>query len=514
MQNIALSNYTLPGAITVREDAFAHIGLGVEVLIPKGAKSGDSWELTIEPYRTPLALAFTTQGHDLFITSPSELLSKIQGNLVLTPNETIATINLPNKPATVVPNYRSSMLVSFFNHLFLVRDRTLIWTDLDNVWEWQPAQTNEADFRTLEWESYDSTGLIRCADLLYVHFPNAIYEVTYVGKPTVVRIVAKVHGIGNITPRALVVHNNIQFFIGSDNFYIWSTETGLNAIGRDVWKRFVAIRGDIQDIWSYVDQRNNEICWVSGTRIWAFNFLEKHWSIYSTDGILSHATSPWNPPTPGITTDLPELPSTISPVLPNGVENLWVTEKAICREHRYGEELTKCLPFSQPFLETDDISYEDQHFVKRVDLLMIDARSQHPWVGVRVRISGRDFITHPSRWINCGLWTQQLKQKQIDFPAVAGKVLKFRFELVDSLSWNGLLPNGGLQLNGIPLDIANGQIRMDGSREDFLGRQFGTLDGTQTLEEVCAGPKIGFFELNAWGERVDLPAQLTVGPDK
>jgi hypothetical protein len=86
--------------------------------------------------------------------------------------------------------------------------------------------------------------------------------------------------------------------------------------------------------------------------------------------------------------------------------------------------------------------------------------------------------------------------------------------LVDSLSWNGLLLNGGLQLNGIPLDIANGQIIMDGSREDFLGRQFVTLDGTRTLEEMCAGPKVGFFELNSWGERVDLPPQLAVGPDK
>lgn len=512
MQNIALSNYPLLGAITAREDAFVHIGQGIEVLVPKGAKSGDAWELKLTPFTTPKHLDHTILGHNLFIASNQEILSQIQGNLVVTPNEASATFNIPNTAAKCVQDYRTNMVEAFFNHIFVVRGRTLLWTDLDNVWEWQPHPTNEADFRIIEWESCDATGLARSSDNLYLHFPNAIYEVTYVGKPTIVRITAKVHGIGAVTPRSLVVHNNIQFFIGSDNFYVWSPDVGLNAIGKDVWKKFIAVRGPLNAIWAYVDQRNNEICWVSDSRVWAFNFLEKHWAIYSTDGILDHASSTWTDPTPGIVAGS-EWPTIIDKVSVVGLENLWVTENAVVREQRWNDPLTGCISMSIPFLETDDISYEDQHFEKRTDLVLVDAKSQHPWVGLRVRVSGRNFITHGSRWVDCGLWTQRLPQHQLNFPAVSGKVLKFRFELVDCLAWNGLLPNGGLQLNGIHLDIANGEIIMDGRRNDFLGHQFICADGTQSLAEVVAGQRSGFFEINSWGERVILPSEV-YGPDK
>ena len=167
------------------------------------------------------------------------------------------------------------------------------------------------------------------------------------------------------------------------------------------------------------------------------------------------------------------------------------------------------------------MTYGDLHLVKRCDLIMLDMRTRYPWLGVRVRVSGRDFVTHPSRWVDCGVWTQAHRGKQIDFRAVAGKVLKFRFELEDGLGWSGLLPNGGLSLDGKRLDIANGEIMMDGTREDFLGRQFAVLDGTQVLGEMesqtVGNPELvnhlGFAELNAWGERVDLP-QILVGPDK
>jgi hypothetical protein len=517
METRVLSNEFVMNATFTPNDAFVSIGYGIEVMLPKDAKSGDSWVLHIEPYKTPKHLASTVQGKDLFITSEQQILSQIQGNLVLSPNDTKQVVNLPNRAPQAQLNHRSSSLVSFFNHLFLTKGRTLWWTDLDNVWEWLPHPHSEADFRTIEWETENITGLVRSEDKLFVHFPTAIYHVAYVGKPTIINIQGRVHGVGCVTPRALVVHNSIQFFLGSDNFYLWSIDTGLNVIGQDVWKRFVRSRGPLEETWAYIDLRNNEICWVSGDYIWAFNFIEKHWQKYSTDGIVDHASAPWSLPYPA----LDETLSTIDQDQIDGLENLFVTEQAVCREARANDPLVKCLEFSQPYLESDDITYGDLHLVKRCDLVMLDMRTNFPWAGVRVRLSGRDFVSHPSRWVDCGLWTQNHFGKQIDFRAVAGKVLKFRFELEDGLQWNLLLPNGGLSLNGKRLDIANGEIIMNGSRCDFLGRQFQVLNGTQSLGELSSqtigNPELlnhlGFAELNAWGERVDLPQSL-VGPDK
>ena len=504
MINKVLSTYPHTNALTVPTDAFVSIGEGLEVMLPVGAKSGDSWLITLEHFKTDRPVVHTTQGRETFITSSTELLSQLQSNLVTCPNDTKQVFKLPEREPISQPNHRSDMLVSFFNHLFLVKGRTLWWTDLDNPFEWAPHPHNEADFRIIEWETESATGLTRSADKLYLHFPNAIYEITYVGKPSIVTIVARVHGIGCVTPRSLSVHNTVQFFIGSDNFYAWSPETGLATIGQDVWNRFIAQRGPLHETWSYVDQRNNEICWVSGPNIWAFNFIEKHWQKYSSDGILSHTTVPWLAPVGSETT--------IEKDQIDGLENVWVTDSTVCREARFDDDISRCLTMTQPYLESDDITYGDLHFIKRCDLIMLDMQTSFPWTGVRVFLSGRDFVSHPNNWVDCGVWTQDSPGKQIDFRTIMGKVLKFRFELVDSLHWNGLLPNGGLSLNGKTLDIANGEIIMNGNRTDFRGRQFLQLDGTVSIEQTNT-PRLGFAELNAWGERVDLP-QTLIGPDK
>lgn len=517
METVILATDFTAGAQPASTEAFVSIGHGLEVMLPRDVKNGDSWILHIEPFVTPQHLAHTIQGRDLFVCSEHQILSQIQGNLVLSPNDTKQTINLPNRKPVAQPNHRSTMLVSFYNHLFLTKGRTLWWTDLDNVWEWFPHPHNEADFRTLEWETENITGLVRSEDTLFIHFPNAIYDVKYVGKPTIVRIDERVHGIGCVTPRALVVHNSIQFFLGTDNFYLWSVNTGLNVIGQDIWKRFIKTRGTVESTWAYVDQRNNEICWVSGNSIWAFNFIEKHWQRYSADGILDHCTTSWSPRYPALDESL----SSIGIDYPDGLENLSVTEGAVCREAREGDSVVGCLPMEKPYLESDDITYGDLHLFKRCDLVMLDMRTAFPWMGVRVKVSGKDFVSHGNRWVDCGVWRQELRGKQLDFSAVSGKVLKFRFELEDGLEWNGLLPNGGLSLNGKRLDIANGEIMMNGTREDFLGRQFAILDGTRVLDDMQTQTlgdaelvnHFGFAELNAWGERVDLPTIL-VGPDK
>ena len=518
--NISIADYPVANTTLVTDKAFVPIGFGLEILLPKQAKNGDSWVITVEQFKTPSPLSSAMLGNHLLVASDKNALSIIQNNIVFAPNTSRNCFEFENHQPVPIPDSKTNLIACFYNHVFLAKGRTLWWSDLDDIWEWHPLPENEADFREIEWESYDISGLIRVNDLLYIHFPNCIYEVKYIGKPSIVHISAKVHGIGCVTKRSLAVHNSIQFFLGSDNFYIWSPETGVAPIGSDIWKKFVLTRGDVEDIWSYVDQKNNEICWVSGDFIWAFNYIERHWSKYSTDGVLDHTTVGWTKPQITITSDLEnlsELMPTIEKVYPDGLENLWVTAGAIVREQRWYDLIDECLPQTCPFLETDDITYGDLHFHKRIDLVSFDAKYEFPWEGVRVLVAGRDYVTHSCNWVDCGVWTKQDKAKHLDFRTVQGKVLKFRFVLQDQLVTQADRPNGGLTLgdDGRVMDagdIWDGTLCFDGSHVSW-GRQFRRLDGTVSLSEFSAPYRFNFFELNAWGERVDLPSIL-VGPDK
>lgn len=232
---------------------------------------------------------------------------------------------------------------------------------------------------------------------------------------------------------------------------------------------------------------------------------------------------------------------------PIGAENLYLTSEKVCRDQREGDDLSKCLELKSPFLETDDITYGDIHFHKRVDLVLLDGSYDFPWMGVRVWVSGRDYISEKKKWVNCGVWTQDKKSKQLDFPAVSGRVLKYRFELLSDLDL-GAGFDGGVRLDGRRPDVCDGRFGFDGV-EDLMPRQIPVLDGVYSwdgfeilhprnevfgvdgqgvMHPVITSPytytdttrvlklqgcRLNWFDLAAWGERVDLP-QVVTGPDK
>lgn len=515
IENKTLSTSFNPTALLGSDVAYTNIGHGLEVLLPKDLKSGDQWLIEIDPYVTEESLASTLQGDQLFVTSSLEILSAVQHNIVIEQNSTKESYVLLNTAPVPCPNFRSRFLATYFNHLFWLEGRVLRWTDLNNIWEWVPHPHNESDFRELEWECENATALVRVGDHLYLHFPDSIYRISYVGKPAIVQVEQAVHGIGSVSARGLIVQNNVTFFVGPDNFYLHSPQTGLQTFGNDVWKRFVRDRGPIDDLWAYVDLRHNELCWVSGGLIFAFNFVEKHWCLYSADGILDHVSCGWLPDTPVDLDSVPESALIIDRDKIDDLESVWVTEDAVLREVRENDSLARVHPMEQPFLATDDITYGDLHTNKKVDLMMIDADVRWPWTGFRLYVSGKDYVTQGDNWIDCGLWTSWRRDRQVDFPSVAGKALRFKFVLEDCLNWSGLLPNGGLQLDGKLLDVADGQIIMNGSRGDFLGRQFMTLylDGRQTFDQMVNDQRPHYSDINAFGERVDLSKTL-IGPDK
>lgn len=501
--NITASGVKLAGGVDIvtQEDCWTPIGYGLEVLIPPDAINGDSWTLDVTPFTTPERVAFANINNTIAITSNYELISLITSNIVVSYNNTAHTFNYPDKRPKCHINHRSEHLTFFYNHLFLAHNRTLWWTDLDNLWNWYPTPSSEADFRDIEWETHPITALTKFNDVLFVHFPNCIYTCEYVGKPTIVKITNRICGAGAVGSRCACATKSALFFLGADNFYLWSPDKGLQAIGAEVWGKVTQQITDVSSIWCYVDQRNSEVCWVSGEVIWAFNYLENHWQKYDSNGAVCHASVPWYPEPPGADESDTAL---INKVYPIGLENLWITPSGLVREQRWDDTLADCLTYTNPYLETDEISYGDNHFHKKVDLIFIDCDYDYPWHGVDVSVSVNNYVSERTRWVKVGHLDkfQHGSLQQVDFPARSGRVIKYRFELISNMT---------LVLNDAGHDLFNGAHTFNNPNQRFLGRQFRYFDGSLLFD----GPeqKLNRFDFYSWGQRVDLP-QTLIGPDK
>jgi len=499
MNQIIISDTPLDNAVRGSSDSFVAIGYGLEVSIPADAQDGDSWEIEVGALKVANPLASTILGEDVFVSNEQELLSCIRGNLLQCSNDDYGTYDFRGK-ASANLNHRTTKLATFFNHIFLATGRTLWWTDLDNYWNWFPAVDSEADFRIIEWEKEDITCLTVLNDVLFIHFPQAIYECTYVGKPAIVRILRRVTGAGSINSRSCVATKSALFFLGLENFYVWSVDIGLKEIGQEIWHRFLDASLDLETTWSYHDVRNHEICWVNNGLIWAFNYLEGHWLKYSADGIVAHVTAPWH--SAFVSISCGDTGSIIEPDKWKGVENLWVGKWGVAREARKVDDLSRMVPMQVPYLESDELTYGDIHSYKTTDLVVLDAELVLPWGGVRVKVAGKKRVSETTNWVDVGVWRPGQEHK--DFPAVSGKALRYRFELVsDLVTANGLYAlNGGQRLTGKRLDLLDGGVKLDGSVMPHEADYY-----SESVDERFLA------ELYAWGERANLPERL-VGPDK
>lgn len=496
----------------ISEEVFIPLGNGIEVLIPPGAQNGDSWEVCVTPFTSPKPLAAAHLSDQTFLSNDEFLLSTINRNLVITNNDPAGVVSFLSKPDKSVPNFSSHKLTQFFNHIFLLIGRTLYWTDLDSYLAWYPDTINEADFRELEGETDNATALIRVNDILFIHFPQTIYIVEYTGKPTVVRILARSHGVGALSQHVIQAHQSAQYFLAIDNFYLYTPESGPKAIGQEIWKNFHRDTPNLSDVWSYLDLINNEVCWVTGDYLYAFNYLEGHWTRYSNEGLLAHTSTPWLRRHFDITHSPAESFSIVENNQITGLENLWLAGSTVCRELRENEIGGSVFGMRAPFLESDDISFGDIFNVKSVNAITFDASYDECYDGVRVLVSARNFVTEKVVWVDVGVWRSEDPLNRLTFKTQSGRILKFRFEMVirENVSDGSRRFNGGQVAAGVFREVSDGSMRFDGKKK-FVGKDVKRWDGKSDF----GGKRefsYGYFELNAWGENIDPPSKL--GPDK
>lgn len=507
MKHIILADRRISGTTRVFQDAFVPIGDGLEVLIPKDVQNGDTWELEIEPLKVAEHLHTTYLDDQLLVTNEAEILSAVHGNLLITNNQTDGSTNPEFGSEHPLPNHRATAIELLFNHVFIARGRNLWWTDLSNIWNWFPSTDSEADFRFIEWEQDDISALVQVNEVLYMHFPTAVYEVAYTGKPLVVRILERAVGAGAISSRAVQVAMAVQYFLSAEGFYLYTPDAGKQNFGADIWDDFAAEVTDFLSVWSYHDRVNQEICFVTPSSIWAYNYTERHWQRYTNNTLTDHVTLATSS---NFTTIADHTEASIAKVRLDGMVNVWTGEDGLLREYVFGDDVGGCLEMGNPFLESDDFTYGDVHFRKTVDDVVVDFETSEEFEGLVVWVSGRDGMTHVPVWKE--FTKMNTPGDNANAPAVKGKVLRVKLEAPVRYHYldGSRFLNGGQDLSGLFVPSLDGHDKLDGS---LLLDDFGTpvYDGRFSILEL-GYPKQFKFEIAAVGFRVDLPAQI--GPDK
>lgn len=160
--------------------------------------------------------------------------------------------------------------------------RTTLWSDLNNLHNFVPTLTNEADTYLLP-ESLISSSLIyrpqlvgvkKLRDWCMLYTTQGIYRMTYVGLPNVMQIeqVSTVGAISNCIVEAAGIH----YFIGTDNVYAFDG-SNVEPIGTAIAEWFPTIGGVIT---GWYDPRYEDICFLDTTNdyIYIYSTRYRFWS--------------------------------------------------------------------------------------------------------------------------------------------------------------------------------------------------------------------------------------------
>lgn len=129
-------------------------------------------------------------------------------------------------------------LIPFFSHLVLAHvyaggvsmPYRVQWSDTGNPEVWSGGNSG---FVNLGDTPGAITGLAPSLDRLYVYKRDAIYEVAYVGYPDIFTFAEVTHRVGLLAPRSLCFYENVHFFLGTDNVYMFDGRE-LRALGTPI----------------------------------------------------------------------------------------------------------------------------------------------------------------------------------------------------------------------------------------------------------------------------------------
>lgn len=161
------------------------------------------------------------------------------------------------------------------------------WSALDNPFDWNFAQSTQADFQDISNEG-SVTGLVSDTDL-WVFTQRSIIRAHYVGTPWIFQFDTVVNGKGCTVPESMITVAGVTYFLSDDGFYSFSSGN-LQPIGEgkvDVTFSRDANNARYQHMRTVVDPVNTLIYWYYCSKrttanapdsVIVFNYSINEWS--------------------------------------------------------------------------------------------------------------------------------------------------------------------------------------------------------------------------------------------
>jgi hypothetical protein len=370
-------------------------------------------------------------------------------------------------------------IMQFFDHLVVgnytlhgnYNPRGVACSDLYKPWDWSATPENESDaweveeFATQDGATAGVTGFSQQGERLTVYTDSSIHAFEYVGMPNIMRYSRLRPDIGNCLPRGLVRYGGYDFFFdrGTFNFYQYDGQ-GLQQIG-DKILAFVlsSIAPDVADAPNvmfeytrgFVLPKWNLVCWSFPvyepwySTYYRYNFVNIgynpftktwiHWKHTSVNNATfensplgqSDVVGPIDGSTPDVIDEwagfindagnfINEEPGLADQQVPS---QLFFHDDKIVKEQVGSEETVR---ETNPVLETGDRVYGSLDRVKEVHGIALHS-SYSSGAGVEVSVAARSNISDAVTWRVVGVWNPNLPDKRLTFPAVSGKIFRFRF---------------------------------------------------------------------------------------
>lgn len=348
---------------------------------------------------------------------------------------------------------------TFFDHIIVGNNTfhgshepyTLRWSHLYDPTQWDPTDTNEADyFELVCWDEKSSltqgiTGLGRIGDTLFAHTNSTIFSCNYVGLPKVMQIqaVPRSQGLGNSLHHCLIVTQDVHFYYNrnTENFYAFNGQT-VKSIGDPIKRQFTellrsvtfrSVRGLVieekKEAWWVVEQDTGQMVlthfvynWEIG--VWYMSYLTVTPTSTVYAGRFNAAISATGDTCDSFMAENTFVDSDVNFNL-QPVGRCFFNNGNMYREESPGDTTSSLTSYQDPYLETKDFIADLQE-VGEIDQMVIHADYVNAG-GIEVYVSTRMNLHDPVVFKKVGLWTKNLRDGKVSFTPMRGRVFRYRF---------------------------------------------------------------------------------------
>lgn len=434
---------------------------GVELLLnsPSGTGHGAGCEMLAGSARW----ATTLYENRVYFTNPNTPIH------VVTDQPYVNRLGFGEIGAANFPdlNPKAKYIDTFFDHLVIANvdykgrfPNRLQWSHLYDFNIFDSSRKNEADHYDMLESPMSKiggiTGIAKLGVSLFTYTSTGIYASQYVGLPSIIRTEQVIPDVGNDFQYGLIATERLHFFISElwNNIFVFNGEV-LTPIGDPIIDFFFDdLSTDLkkrQATWGYMDREANELVWCYKSILSAglydkeivYNLLFKKWYARSCNDLTAfHPGARTSQTIEGLgTTDIGVLTGPIEDLDPDlkNFGKIWGDGTG----HLVTEDAVTLQDEPVPYLETNDLFYDDFTTIKEIENILIHAQlgtaaSIDVYVATRNHVD--DAVTYAKQ---AQTWTPTLRETRLTLPRTSGRIIRYKFvpviaggqTSVDNFAW-------------------------------------------------------------------------------